>query len=190
MNSLKWLLIGIAVLLGGYALLQMRESGYTTPTGRVFPENTDDIYRIEMFAEGDSLILQKKDLNWTIVGHDTLKVREHRITALFDQVLEISRETVMTQKADNWAKYAVDDAAGTHIAVYNAKGALLARAVFGRSSTDWARSYVRIGEEPEVYLTDRNIIYQVSTDATFWGEKPPEPEPAAVDSTADSTKVE
>ena len=75
MSNLKWLLIGIAVLLGLYALLQVRESGYTTPTGQVFPENTDDIYKVKMTAEGDSLTLQKKDLEWTIVGHDTLKVR-------------------------------------------------------------------------------------------------------------------
>ena len=182
MSNLKWLLIGIAVLLVLYALLQMRESGYTTPTGQIFPEHTDDIYRVEMMAKGDSLTLQKKDLEWTIVGHDTLKVRDHRITALFEQVLKVSRETPMTSKTDNWSKYAVDDVTGTHVKVYNAKGELLTHAVFGKSSTDWARNYVRIGDGPEVYLTDRSIVYQVNTDATFWGEKSPEPAPAAVDS--------
>ena len=182
MSNLKWLLIGIAVLLVLYALLQMRESGYTTPTGQIFPEHTDDIYRVEMMAKGDSLTLQKKDIDWTIVGHDTLKVRDHRITALFEQVLKVSRETLMTDKSDNWSKYAVDGAMGTHVKVYNAEGELLTHAVFGRSSTDWARNYVRIGDGPEVYLTDRSIVYQVNTDATFWGEKPPEPAPAAVDS--------
>lgn len=182
MSNIKWLLIGIAVLIVLYALLQMRESGYTTPTGQVFPENTDDIYRVEMMTKGDSLTLQKKDLEWTIVGHDTLKVRDLRITALFEQVLKVSRETTMTDKADNWSKYAVDDATGTHVVIYNAKDELLVHAVFGRSSTDWARNYVRIGDGPEVYLTDRSIVYQVSTDATFWGEKLPEPAPAAVDS--------
>ena len=178
MSNLKWLLIGIAVLLGIYALLQVRESGYATPSGAVFPEQTDGIYTVEMIAASDSLTLKKKDLAWTIVGHDTLQVRDHRLTALFDQVLKVSRETLMTQKADNWAKYAVDDSAGTHVKVYDAKGELLTHAVFGRSSTDWARNYVRIGAGPEVYLTDRSIVYQVSTDATFWGEKPPEPAPA------------
>ena len=196
MSNLKWLLIGIAVLLVLYALLQMRESGYTTPTDQIFPEHTDDIYRVEMMAKGDSLTLQKEDIEWTIVGHDTLKVRDHRITALFEQVLKVSRETLMTNKADNWSRYAVDDAAGTHVKVYNAKGELLTRAVFGRSSTDWARNYVRIGDGPEVYLTDRSIVYQVNTDATFWGEKPPESAPAAVDSAdvaptvVDSTRSE
>ncbi len=197
MGNLKWLLIGIAVLLGIYALLQVRESGYTTRTSQIFPDHTDDIYGVEMIAKGDSLTLQKKDMVWTIVGHDTLKVRDHRLTALFEQALKVARETVMTRKADNWGKYAVDDSAGTHVKVYDAKGDLLTHAVFGRSSTDWARNYVRIGEDPAVYLTDRSIVYQVSTDATFWGEKPPEPAPAdstetpggteSVPTTADST---
>lgn len=182
MSNLKWLLIGIAVLLGLYALLQVRESGYTTHTGQVFPDHTDDIYKVEMMAKGDSLTLQKKDLEWAIVGHDTLKARDHRITALFEQVLKVSRETLMTDKADNWSKYVVDDAMGTHVKVYDAENELLTHAVFGKSSTDWARNYVRIGDGPEVYLTDRSIVYQVSTDATFWGEKLPEPAPTAVDS--------
>ena len=187
MSNLKWLLIGIVVLLGIYALLQVRESGYATPSGAVFPDQTDGIYAVEMIAAGDSLTLEKKDLAWTIVGHDTLKVRDHRLTALFDQVLKVSRETMMTRNADNWAKYAVDDSAGTHVKVYDAKGELQTHAVFGRSSTDWARNYVRIGEGPEVYLTDQSIVYQVSTDATFWGEKPPKPAPA--DSSASGTSA-
>ena len=84
---------------------------------------------------------------------------------------------------------------GTHVVIYDAEDELLAHAVFGRSSTDWARNYVRIGDGPEVYLTDRSIVYQVSTDATFWGEKPPEPAPTAGDSAdvaptvVDSAKV-
>lgn len=193
MGNLKWLLIGIAVLLGIYALLQLRESGYATPTDRVFPEQAEDIYKVEMRKDGESLTLEKKDQVWTIVGHDTLSIRDNRITALFDQALEVTRETVMTVKADNWVKYTVDDSAGTHVVVYDASGELITHAVFGRSSSDWARNYVRIGEEPEVYLTDRSIVYQVSTDPTFWGETPPEPEPepAAADSTAvDSTAVD
>ena len=188
MGNLKWLLIGVAVLLGIYALLQMRESGYATPTGRVFPEQKDNFYKIEMSSEGKSLTLEKKDQVWTIVGHDTLSIRGNRITALFDQALEVARETVMTKKADNWSKYSVDDASGTHVKVYDASGGLITHAIFGKSSTDWARNYVRLGEDSEVYLTDRSIVYQVSTDPTFWGETPPEPEPepepAAPDSAA------
>lgn len=194
MGNLKWLLIGIAVLLGIYALLQLRESGYATPTGRVFPEKTDDIYKVEMSKDGESLTLEKKDQVWKIVGHDTLSIRDNRITALFDQALETTRETVMTKKAENWPKYTVDDSAGTHVKVYDASGGLITHAVFGKSNTDWARNYVRIGEAPEVYLTDQSIVYQVSTDPTFWGEKPPEPEPepepATADSAADSAGVQ
>jgi len=186
MANLKWPLIGIAVLLGIYALLQMRDSGYATPTGKVFPEKTENIAKVEMTMAGETLTLLKKDQVWTIVGHDTLQIRDNRIAALFDQALTVGRETVMTKKADNWPKYSVDNLAGIHVKIYDASEGLITYAVFGKSSTDWARNYVRIGEAPEVYLTDASIAYQVSTDPTFWGEKPPppEPEPAATDSTA------
>ena len=187
MGNFKWLLIGIAVLLGIYALLEVRDSGYTTPTDQVFPDKVDNFVKVEMIMDGESLTLHKKDQVWTIVGHDTLQIRDNRISALFDQALKVSRETVMTKKADNWVKYSVDDSTGIHVKVYNVEDALVTHAVFGKSSTDWARNYVRIGEGPEVYLTDRSIAYQLSADPTFWGEKPPEPEPEPESAGSDST---
>ena len=185
MGNLKWLLIGIAVLLGIYVLLEMRDSGYSTPTDEIFPAKVDDIAKIEMTMAGASLTLHKKDQVWTVLGHDSLQIRDNRISTLFDQALKVTRETVMTKKEDNWPKYSVDDSSGTHVKVYDVKEALMTHAVFGQSSTDWARNYVRIDDAPEVYLTDRSIVYQVSTDPTFWGEKPPppEPEPTPADTT-------
>lgn len=182
MANLKWLLVGVLVLVGVYFLMQSQQSGYTTQAKRVFPENTDNIAKLVFEKAGESLTLTKKDTVWSIVGHDTLVVKADRITALFSQGFGVERETVMTQKADNWAKYSVDDAAGTHVKVYDASDTELTHAVFGQSKSDWARNYVRVGDAPEVFLTNASVLHQFSTGATYWGQKPPEPEPVVMDS--------
>ena len=46
--------------------------------------------------------------------------------------------------------------------------------IFGRSKSDYSRSYVRIGNDPKVYLADENVIYMLSTKESYWGEKPKE----------------
>jgi len=182
MANLKWPLIGVLVLLALYFIVQSQQSGYRTQTGRVFQDDTEGIAKVVIEKNGETLTLTKTDTIWSIVGHDTLSVKPDRISALFGQAIGVECETVMTQKADNWSKYSVDDAAGTHLKIYDASGALLKHAVFGQSTSDWSRNYVRIGDGPEVYLTNRSVVNLLNTGATYWGQKPPPPEPVVMDS--------
>ena len=68
-------------------------------------------------------------------------------------------------------KYSIDDSSGIHLAIINSKGETINYYVFGRSQSDYSRSYIRIGDDPTVYLADKNITYMLSTKPTYWGEK-------------------
>lgn len=182
MGNLKWLIVGVLVLLGVYFIMQSQQSGYTTQTDRVFPEKKDVVSKLVFEKSGATITLTKQDTTWSIVGNDTLVVKVDRIKSFFDQAFGVERETLMTQKADNWSKYSVDDALGAHVKVYDASDALLTHAVFGQSTSDWSRNYVRVGEGPEVYLTNMSVIHQINTLPTYWGEKPPAPKPVVMDS--------
>lgn len=182
MGNLKWLLIGVVVLLGVYFVIQSQQSGYTTQSDQIFSEAPDSVAKMVFESAGQSLTLTKADTTWSIVGHDSLHVRPERIRAFFDQAFGVERETLMTQKAENWAKYSVDDASGTHVKLYNQSDVLLAHAVFGQSTSDWSRNYVRVVDAPEVYLTNRSVLHQFNTGPQYWGEKPKLPEPVVMDS--------
>jgi hypothetical protein len=78
----------------------------------------------------------------------------------------------------------VDDSLGTHLTLVGWEGDTLGTWVFGTSRSDWGKNYVRIGDGPEVYLTDAGVIFHLNTMATFWGEPP---KPAEPDSTAEAT---
>ncbi|MBT5832198.1 MAG: DUF4340 domain-containing protein [Candidatus Latescibacteria bacterium] len=182
MGNLKWLLIAVVIFLGLYFVMQSQQSGHTTQSNRIFPEQTENIAKLVFEKAGETLTLTKQDSTWSIVGHDSLTVKADRIEALFSQSFGVERETLMTQKSDNWSKYSVDDATGTHIKVFDASEVELVHAILGQSKSDWARNYVRVGDAPEVFLTNNNVLNQFSTDATYWGQKPPEPEPVVLDS--------
>lgn len=169
------------MLLGLFFAVRSQQSGYATRTQAVFPGDAERIFKVAFVKDGQEIALEKKDGQWRIAGHDTLEIKSYRTEAFFDQVLGVSRETVMTQKADNWGAYSVDDSAGTHVRLYDASGGLLTHAVFGQSRSDWARNYVRIGDGPEVYVTDQNILHLINVSPHFWGEKPAPPDSAEVE---------
>ena len=42
--------------------------------------------------------------------------------------------------------------------------------VFGRSTSDYARCYVRTLESSSVYLLNENVLYSIQPNSQFWGE--------------------
>ena len=94
----------------------------------------------------------------------------------------------ISENPEKYGKYSVDDSTGTHLAVINSEGKTVGYYVFGRSKSDYSRSYIRIGDDPKVYLVDQNVTYMLSTRETYWGEKPKEEvPPQPVDIPVDTT---
>ena len=73
--------------------------------------------------------------------------------------------------SNNYGKYSLDDSTGTHLALINSKDETVGYYIFGRSKSDYSRSYVRVGDDPKVYLADQNVLYMLSTRVTYWGEE-------------------
>jgi hypothetical protein len=83
----------------------------------------------------------------------------------------------------------VDDSLGTKVTFYDFNEEVIGEAIFGRSKSDWQRSYVRLIGEDNVYMTNENVINRLQTRPTFWGKKPPPPpEPAEEPKQEDSSQ--
>ena len=99
----------------------------------------------------------------------------------------------MLHNPKKYGKYSVDDSTGTHLAVIDSKGETISYYVFGRSKSDYSRSYVRLGNDPKVYLADQNITYMLQTRPTYWGEKQKEevilPTTGSVDTTTSDRTI-
>ena len=177
MGNLKWLLVGLAALIVLFLITQSMQSKYTTRTDRVFPEDTSKIHKIILQAGEDQLVLTKEDTSWTLVDHDSLTLRPDRLQGLFDRVFIVRKETLVSVNSEKWSNFSIDHTTGTHIRLYDREGDLITHAVFGRSMSDWAHNYVRVGDRPEVYLTDDSVIYLLTPRPTYFGEAPKPPEP-------------
>ena len=171
MGNFKVWIIGILILCVGIFYVQRSKDRYTTSIEGIFTEDSKKVEKILIHKGDDSIELVKDDDSWRIAGNDTLVIRENQVDDFFTQVLGAKRSTVMTEKPDKWTTYSVDDSSGTHLTVVAENGQTVGDYVFGGSRSDWGKSYVRIRPDPNVYLTD-NVIYQLSTSVTYWGEKP------------------
>ena len=131
------------------------------------------------------------DTIWKISGNDTLEIKPQSMDNLFEKVLKVNKSTIISENPEKYSKYSIDDSTGTHLAVIDFNGETVGYYIFGRSKSDYSRSYVRIGDDPNVYLADQNVTFMLNTRETYWGEKLKEeiPPPLPVDIPADTTAI-
>ena len=175
------IILGILVVL--YVIDNYGQQKLSTSTDSIFPFEKDDVYSFRISKGVDLLELTRSDSIWAISGHDSLTVKPVILDNFFEKSLKVKRESLISKNPDKWGTYSVDDSTGTQLIIYDEDQSEIGRAVFGRSKSEWSKNFVRIGDEKEVYQTNANIMYQLQTLPTYWGEKPKPPEPAAMDTT-------
>ena len=176
-KNLKIALIVLVVLTGVY-LLNIRSQGKLESTSTaIYTDAPEDVFKVLIQTGEEAVELARVDTIWRISGNDTLVIKPRSIENLFDKVLKVNRGTIISENPEKYDKYSVDDSTGTHLAIINSKGETVGYYVFGRSKSDYSRSYIRIGDDPKVYLVDQNVIYMLATRETYWGEKPKEDVP-------------
>ena len=170
-------IFGVVVIL--YFISQSGQKKYRAQSNNVFSILMEEVYRFDVQKDSLYIALQRKDTTWQITGNDSLLIQANRINDVENKILTIKRESVVSKKPSKWKSFNVDDSLGTKITFYGFNDEVLGEAIFGRSKSDWQRSYVRLIGEDNVYMTNENVINSLQMRPTFWGKKPPPlPEPA------------
>ena len=167
-------LIVLVILVGIYFLNKSSQTKFESMSEAIFNDEPEDIFKFLIQKGEEAIELARVDALWRISGNDTLEVKSRSMDNLFDKVLKVNRGTIISENPEKYGKYSVDDSTGTHLAVINSKGETVGYYIFGRSKSDYSRSYVRVGSDPKVYLADQNVTYMLQTRPTYWGEKPKE----------------
>ena len=171
------IILGIIVIL--YFISQSGQKKHQAQSNDVFSIVMEEVYRFDVQKDSLYISMQRKDTTWQITGNDSLLIQANRINDVENKVLTIKRESVVSKKPSKWKSFNVDDSLGTKITFYGFNDEVLGEAIFGRSKSDWQRSYVRFIGEDNVYMTNENVINSLQMRPTFWGKKPPPlPEPA------------
>ena len=182
-------LIVLVILVGIYFLNKSSQTKFESTSEAIFNDEHEDIFKFLIQQDQEAIELSRVDTLWRISGNDTLEVKSRSMDNLFDKVLKVRQGTIISENPDKYGKYSVDDSTGTHLAVINSKGETVKYYVFGRSKSDYSRSYVRVGSDPKVYLADQNVTYMLQTRPTYWGEKPKEEVLPPVDIPVDTTTI-
>ena len=171
------IILGVIVIL--YFISQSGQKKHQAQSNDVFSIVMEEVYRFDVQKDSLYIALQRKDTTWQIIGNDSLLIQANRINDVENKILTIKRESVVSKKPSKWKSFNVDDSLGTKITFYGFNDEVLGEAIFGRSKSDWQRSYVRLIGGDNVYMTNENVINSLQMRPTFWGNKPPPlPEPA------------
>ena len=108
-------------------------------------------------------------------------VKDHQIDKIFDRLLKVEQEMLITSKSEKWEKFGVDDSLGRHLQIYDENDNELIHYIFGNSGQDWQHNYVRESKSNDVYRTNDNVYFLLNSNTTYWGEKPPEEKPEEED---------
>ena len=148
-----------------------------TATGEViFSGQRDDVARI-VITEDDKLIeLIRSDTTWTISQADSLLIKENQIDKVFDRLLVVEQEMLITSKEEKWEKFGVDDSLGRHLRIFDSNDKEVIHYVFGNSGQDYQHNYIREHKSSDVFRTNDNVYFLLNSNVTYWGKKPPKPE--------------
>ena len=150
------------------------QKGYNSKEEILFSiDDKNDTNKIVIKSKDDAIELMKTDTTWIISGNDTLKIKENVINNFLDTMHEIKKKHRVTSKEEKWGNYGVNNEEGSHLAMINNAGETIAYYVFGKSKdpNEYNVCFVRSNQNLDVFLLDSNIMYQLQTNPTYWGEK-------------------
>ena len=177
MKNRLYISIGVlAVLILFYVLNINQQKNYQSTSSQIFDFNQTQVNSFLIKSESATIEIQRVDTSWTIANNDSLILKENILNTFFDKVFTLESETIMTKNSEKWSKYNIDDILGTHLTFYDFNNDVIGTFVFGKSSSDFSRCYIRLSDKPEVYLVNQNIMFNLQTRPEYWGEKASEKE--------------
>ncbi len=174
-KSIKILLGALGLIIVLFFISQSRQKRHITKSTNVFSVIMDEINKFEIQKDSLFISIQRKDTSWQIIGNDSLLIQINRIDDIENKILSVKRESMVSNNSKKWKKFNVDDSLGLKLTFYGYNNEKLEEAIFGRSSSDWQRCYVRMPNTAEVFMTNENVLNNLQTLPTFWGAKPPPP---------------
>ncbi len=160
----------LVVLIIFFMINLKTQQSLQSSSSKIFSIDKNIIQKIIIKSNDDMIELSKLDTTWMIIGHDSLQCKQNLIDSFFDRVLTLESETIMTKNQNKWSIYSVDDYLGTHLEIIDSNANSLGAYIFGSSSSDFSRCYMRKIGSPEVLLVHQNVMYNLQVNPNYWGE--------------------
>ena len=184
-DSIKYSLAALGLIILLFLYNSSSQRSLEMDGQAIFNGSEEEVFRIKLSEDEKEIELIKTDTTWSFSNNDSLVVKENQVDKIFDRLLKVEKEILITSKEEKWERFGVDDSLARHIAVYDENDNEMLHYLFGNSGQDWQHNYIRKHGSSDVYRTNDNVFFLLNTNSTYWGEKPPEPKPIVnSDSTA------
>jgi len=176
-NTIKYSLGVLGLLIILFLTNQRSQNSYNIEGEPIYTGSDDNVHRI-LFTETDKMLeLVRSDTTWGITQADSFEVKENQIEKIFDRLLKVEQEMLISSKPEKWSKFGVDDSLGRHLRIFDKNDNELLHYIFGNSGQDFQHNYIRKNKSNDVYRTNDNVYFLLNTNTTYWGKKPTPPEP-------------
>jgi len=184
-DSIKYSLAALGLIILLFLYNSSSQKSLEIDGQAIFNGSEEEVFRIKLSEDKKEIELIKTDTTWSFSNSDSLVVKENQVDKIFDRLLKVEKEILITSKEEKWEKFGVDDSLARHIIVYDENDNQMLHYLFGNSGQDWQHNYIRKHGSSDVYRTNDNVFFLLNTNSTYWGKKPPEPKPTVdPDSTA------
>ena len=176
-NTIKYSIGALALLLILYLSNQNSQNSYNVEGEPIYTGSNENIHRILLSENGKNLELVRSDTTWKITQADSFTVKDFQVEKIFDRLLKIEQEMLISSKVEKWSKFGVDDSSGRHFQIYDESNNELLHYIFGNSGQDYQHNYIRESRSNDVYRTNDNVYFLLNTNTTYWGQKPKKDDP-------------
>ena len=184
-DSIKYSLAALGLIILLFLYNSSSQKSLEMDGQAIFNGSEEEVFRIKLSEDKKEIELIKTDTTWSFSNNDSLVVKENQVDKIFDRLLKVEKEILITSKEEKWEKFGVDDSLARHISVYDENDNEMLHYLFGNSGQDWQHNYIRKHGSSDVFRTNDNVFFLLNTNSTYWGKKPPEPKPTIdPDSTA------
>ncbi|UCE01840.1 MAG: DUF4340 domain-containing protein [Candidatus Latescibacterota bacterium] len=166
----------LAVVLGvlvGIWLLQRQRQGQVVVSEPVETVSVDPArvtrLRIDK-ADAEAVELARVAGSWRITSPIDYRADEAVVSAVLRALEGLELEDVVSTNPDKRSTFQVDDSTGTHVEVFAGDESVVALVV-GKSSPDFAHTYVRRVDADEVYRAVGVLTYNFNKRVDDWRDK-------------------
>jgi len=171
-DTVKYSLIALAAIFLLFLYNMNSQKSYTLNGQAIFDDNRGEVFRILISENDKEIELVRTDTTWSITQADSFIIKENQIDKIFDRLLKVEKEILITSKEEKWEKFGVDDSLGRHIKVFDKNDNEKLHYIFGNSGQDWQHNYIRKHNSTDVFRTNDNVYFLLNTNTTYWGTKP------------------
>ena len=184
-DSIKYSLAALGLIILLFLYNSSSQKSLEMDGQSIFNGSEEEVFRIKLSEDKKEIELIKTDTTWSFSNSDSLVVKENQVDKIFNRLLKVEKEILITSKEEKWEKFGVDDSLARHITVYDENDNEILHYLFGNSGQDWQHNYIRKHGSSDVYRTNDNVFFLLNANSTYWANKPPEPKPIVnPDSTA------